>query len=295
MADIMNEYDKVMAAVSFIEETIVNGLGRMNWPAIGVVCGSGLGQLAEHLDQPFRVAYADIPYFPVSTVIGHAGELVFGKANGVEIVCMKGRTHLYEGYDVIDCVRPVRVLAKLGIKVLIVTNAAGNLTREFIPGDIMVINDHISFPALCGENPLRGVHDPRLGPRFLPMTNAYSKQLVQGFLDCSEELQMAEFVRKGVYAMVSGPTFETVAEARMLSKFGANAVGMSTTHEVTVGHHMGVECIGISLITNDCALDYHVGDEIDHTQVLQVAEKRSTDFVRLVLRFIKKIGPVGLS
>lgn len=259
-------------------------------PKLGIICGSGLGDLVNILDNPISIPYSKIPHFPESTVVGHSGELVFGERDRVPVVCMRGRVHLYEGYDVIECIRPVRLMAMLGIEVLCVTNAAGNVNKNFRPGDFMVIEDHISFPSLAGENPLRGPHDDRFGDRFVTMSNAYNLDLIKDFEEVSIKLGLEKCVKRGCYAMVVGPTYETIAEARALKMLGADAIGMSTVHEVIAAHQMGVRCIGISLLTNDIMTDYSsMEDIVEHEHVVEMGARRSREFVQLILAFIKSV------
>lgn len=282
--DTLAEYDKLLKSVEFVKSK-VNII-----PKIGIVCGSGLGDLVNIIESPISIPYTDIPYFVKSTVVGHTGELVFGKQDGMPIVCMRGRVHLYEGYPVHECIRPIRLMAMLGIEVLCVTNAAGNVNKNFKAGDFMIIKDHISFPSLAGENPLRGKHDPRLGERFVTMSNAYDSTLIHEIEDASAKLNLEHCTRKGVYAMVVGPTYETVAEAKALKLLGADAIGMSTVHEVIAAHQMGVRCLGISLLTNDILIDYDSSEDIvEHEHVVDMGTRRSKDFIRLILEFISSI------
>ena len=181
-------------------------------------------------------------------------------------------------------------MAMLGIEILCVTNAAGNVNKNFKPGDFMIIRDHISFPSLAGENPLRGPHDERFGDRFVTMSNAYDMELINEIEDASAAIGLEKFVKKGVYAMVVGPTYETIAEARALKLLGADTIGMSTVHEIIAAHQMGVRCLGISLITNDITTDYSsMEDIVEHEHVVDMGARRSKDFVRLILAFLKGV------
>lgn len=278
----VTEYDKLCESLQYVQNLVKSK------PKIGIICGSGLGDLVNIIDNPISIPYARIPHFPKSTVVGHTGELVFGERDQVPVVCMRGRVHLYEGYDVHECIRPVRLMAMLGISILCVTNAAGNVNKDFRPGDFMIIKDHISFPSLAGENPLRGPHDKRLGERFVVMANAYDSQLIREFEKVSVELGLNQNVRKGVYAMVVGPTYETIAEAKALKLLGADAVGMSTVHEIIAAHQMGVRCLAVSLLTNDVITDYDSTEDItEHDNVVEMGTKRSGDFIKLILSFIR--------
>lgn len=251
-------------------------------PEIGLILGSGLGILADLIEQPLTIAYEDIPHFPVSTVAGHAGELVAGKIAGRSVIMMKGRFHLYEGYGVEKVSFPVRVMKLLGVSKLIVTNAAGGVNRDYEPGDLMVISDHIN---LLGRNPLVGPNLDMFGSRFPDMTEAYSNRLRKLLHETAEELGMT--LQEGVYAALLGPTYETPAEIRMLQAIGADAVGMSTVPEVIVARHAGIEVLGISCITNMAAgiLD----QELDHAEVMEMAEKVKERFLNLVLHVIPKL------
>lgn len=281
---IVTEYDKLQESLQYVKS-----LTNIQ-PKIGIVCGSGLGGLCDIIENPVSIPYAKIPHFPRSTVVGHSGELVLGKKNGVPVVCMRGRVHLYEGYDVVECIRPIRLMAMLGIEILCVTNAAGNVNKNFRPGDFMVIKDHISFPSLAGENPLRGPHDPRFGDRFVTMSNAYDLDLINEIEDASVKVGLDRCVRKGVYAMVVGPTYETIAEAKALKMLGADTIGMSTVHEVIAAHQMGVRCLGISLITNNIMTDYDsMEDIVEHEHVVDMGARKSKEFIKLVLAFMDSV------
>ncbi len=217
-------------------------------PQVGLITGSGLAGLADEATNATRISYGDIPHFPRSTVAGHPGELLLGKLEGVPAVIQRGRVHFYEGYSMQQITLPVRVMRALGVETLIVTNAAGGLNSSFSPGDIMVIRDHINFTGMAGFNPLRGPNDPELGPRFPLMAGAYSPRLRRLAHEVAGELGFA--LQSGVYAGLAGPTFETPAELRFLQMIGADAVGMSTTPEVTVARHGGMRVLGFSIIGN---------------------------------------------
>lgn len=280
----VTEYDNLREALRYVQS--ITNIS----PKIGIVCGSGLGGLVDIIENPISIPYAKIPHFPRSTVIGHSGELVFGMKDRVPVVCMRGRVHLYEGYDVVECIRPIRLMALLGIEILCVTNAAGNVNKNFRPGEFMIIKDHISFPSLAGENPLRGMHDPRFGDRFVTMSNAYDLDLISEIEDASVKVGLGHCVKKGVYAMVVGPTYETIAEAKALKMLGADTIGMSTVHEVIAAHQMGVRCVGISLITNDIMTDYDsMEDIVEHEHVVDMGARKSKEFIELVLAFIKSV------
>uniref|UniRef100_H3AFG7 Purine nucleoside phosphorylase n=1 Tax=Latimeria chalumnae TaxID=7897 RepID=H3AFG7_LATCH len=260
-------------------------------PKIAVICGSGLGALADLLKNKMVFPYEDIPRFPRSTVAGHAGRLVFGELSGKQCVCMQGRFHFYEGYHINKVTFPIRVFYLLGVKTLIVTNAAGGLNEHFKVGDIMLIKDHINLPGFSGQNPLCGSNDERFGVRFPCMSDAYNKELRRLAREASEELGYKEFVREGVYCMLAGPSYETIAECHMLRTLGADAVGMSTVPEVIFAHHCGLSVFGISLITNKAIMDYDSTEKTNHEEVLQTSTIRAEALQRLVTQLITYSHP----
>lgn len=234
------------------------------FPNLAIILGSGLGGLVDRLDDPVVIPYADIPHFPHSTVAGHAGNLVAGLLRGRRVLVMQGRFHYYEGFSMEDVTFPLYVLRQLGVEQLIVTNAAGGICRDFAPGDLMLISDHIN---LLGTNPLIGPNDETFGPRFPDLSQAYSRRLRQIARDAAQALGLS--VQEGVYLAVTGPSFETAAEIRAFSVLGADAVGMSTVPEVITANYLGIEVLGISCITNfatGIAAKPH-----RHTDVIQTA------------------------
>jgi purine-nucleoside phosphorylase len=234
-------------------------------PTLGVVLGSGLGAFADALEEATTLPFPRIPHFPTSTVAGHGGALVVGKCAGVPVAAMKGRVHFYEGYELDDVVFPVRVLGRLGVRTLVVTNAAGAIHPSFRPGDLMVLSDHIN---LLG-NPLRGPNEESLGPRFPDMSEVYDPRLRAAVLRAAAAAGAT--LREGVYVAVKGPSYETPAEIRMARTLGADAVGMSTVPEVLAARHMGMRVLGLSCLTNMAA---GVSDgPLDHGDVLAVAER----------------------
>ncbi|CAN2389291.1 The purine nucleoside phosphorylases catalyze the phosphorolytic breakdown of the N-glycosidic bond in the beta- (deoxy)ribonucleoside molecules, partial [Pristimantis euphronides] len=255
-------------------------------PKIAVICGSGLGILADTLEDKIVIPYEDIPHFPSSTVPGHAGRLVFGLLKGKRCVCMQGRFHMYEGYSIFKVAFPVRVFSLLGVDTLIVTNAAGGLNSDYSVGDIMLIKDHINIPGFCGQNPLRGPNEDGFGVRFPCMSDAYDRHLRCLAMDCAHELGLQHFTREGVYCMVGGPSYETVAECRVLKLLGADAVGMSTIPEVIMGRHCGMRIFGISLITNMAVLSYDSSARANHEEVLQTSQLRATTLTALITSLI---------
>jgi purine-nucleoside phosphorylase len=251
-------------------------------PEIGLILGSGLGVLADLITEGISIPYNEIPHFPVSTVEGHEGELLLGKIEGRRVVMMKGRFHMYEGYGPETTAFPVRVMKELGVTSLLVTNAAGGVNTNFTPGDLMLITDQLN---LTGRNPLTGPNDNELGVRFPDMSSAYSRRLI-AIAKETAAAQDFEF-KEGVYAGLLGPTYETPAEIVMLRRLGADAVGMSTVSETIVARHAGMEVLGISCITNMAAgiLD----QPLDHSEVMETAERVRERFLKLVLAFIPKL------
>ncbi|MEK3914922.1 purine-nucleoside phosphorylase [Paenibacillus sp. FSL H7-0331] len=252
-------------------------------PQIGLILGSGLGVIAELVENATVIAYHDIPHFPVSTVEGHAGELLLGTIHGKHVLLMKGRFHLYEGYGVDVVSFPVRVMKELGVQTLIVTNAAGGVNTSYEVGDLMVIKDHINFTF---RNPLIGPNFNELGVRFPDMSEAYSRRLRQTAHEVASEQGLK--LPEGVYAGLTGPTYETPAEIRMLRTLGADAVGMSTVAEVIVARHAGIEVLGFSCISNMAAgiLD----QPLSHQEVMETTERVKPKFLQLILGIVAKLG-----
>lgn len=254
-------------------------------PEVGLILGSGLNSLADEIENPDIVPTHDIPHWPVSTVPGHVGRLVIGHLEGRTALVLQGRTHFYEGYSMDRVTLPIRVMVALGLRALIVTNASGGLNPAFAPGDLMVIRDHLNFPGMAGNNPLRGPNDDAIGPRFPDMTAAYDPALRA--LAHSVAAAAGVTLREGVYAYVAGPSFETPAELRFLQFAGGDAVGMSTAPEVVVAHHAGLRVLGISTVANLALPDPPPGLTLNHEEVLamgQQAVPRLIAVVRGVLR-----------
>ena len=251
-------------------------------PEIGLILGSGLGVLADHVEDAAVISYEDIPHFPLSTVEGHAGELVIGRLAGRTVVIMRGRFHMYEGYGPELTAFPVRVMKALGARTLVVTNAAGGINTSFEPGDLMLISDHLN---LTGRNPLVGPNDGELGPRFPDMSEAYSRRLRAIAGETAREQGLS--LREGVYAGLLGPSYETPAEIRMLRALGADAVGMSTVAEVIAARHAGLEVLGISCISNMAAgiLD----QPLSHDEVMETTERVKSRFLALVTGVIPRL------
>ena len=250
--------------------------------SVAIVLGSGLGAFAEDLTEATEIRYDEIPGFARATVEGHAGRLVIGRAGEVMVAAMQGRFHFYEGYALQEVTFPIRVLKLLGVRTLVLTNAAGSLNVEFTPGSLMVITDHLN---LLGDNPLRGENDERFGPRFPDLTTVYSPELQNIVIE--EGSRMGIELRRGVYAALSGPSYETPAEIHMVRALGADAVGMSTVPEAIVARHMGMNVIGISCITNLAA---GVSNRpIDHGQVMQIGESVRGAFTGLLQSIVPRL------
>ncbi len=252
-------------------------------PRVGLVLGSGLGDFAGELQDAVRIPFAEIPFFPTSTAIGHAGALVIGTFDGMPIAVMQGRVHLYEGYSFQQVAFPVRVLAWIGVNALVLTNAAGGINAEYRTGALVVLRDHIN---LQGGNPLIGPNDDRFGPRFPDMTDAYNAAFRRFVMDEAERLGGG--IHEGIYAALHGPSFETPAEIRALRAIGADLVGMSTVPEVIVARHMGLEVLAISCVTNMAA--GMTGEKLSHTEVMETGQRVRGAFLALLRAVVPKIA-----
>jgi purine-nucleoside phosphorylase len=261
----MNTYDKLVEASQYLQPYNTAGA------KIGIVLGSGLGNFVQEIEVTKEIHYEDIPHFPVSTVEGHHGKLIFGSIAGKPVIAMAGRFHFYEGYEPEDVIFPIRVMKFLGVETLLLSNAAGGVGEGMKVGDLMIITDHISFAI---KNPLLGVNDNRLGPRFTDMSEPYKKELIQKAKDIARRLNID--LKEGVYFGVTGPTFETRAEYRLIRLLGAHAVGMSTVQEVIAASHAGMQVFAMSVIT-----DVGIREEentITHEEVLQAAKEAEPKF-----------------
>ncbi|EUB54952.1 Purine nucleoside phosphorylase [Echinococcus granulosus] len=258
-------------------------------PEIGIICGSGLGGLAELVTEATVVKYSDIKGFPKSTVVGHPGNLVFGKLAGKDVVLMQGRFHPYEGYEISQVILPIRVMKLLGVETLIVTNAAGGLNPKFNVGDMMIIKDHISLLGLTGKNPLVGPNESHFGPRFPALNGLYTKELRELAKGLAKELSIERYLQEGVYIAQMGPSYETPAEARFLRMIGADAVGMSTIHETVVAKHAGMKIFGMSLITNNIVVDEDSQVNCNHEEVLETSAKRAEIMKTFVKKLVEKL------
>ena len=268
-----NLNEKVLEAVNYIRTRVSAD------PDIGIILGSGLGNLSYSIINPIEISYADIPYFQPSTVQGHEGKLIFGKIYGKSVVAMKGRLHYYEGYSMQEITFPLRVLTLLGVSKLIVTNAAGAINKKFKVGDIMLITDHLN---MSGNSPLIGKNYEIFGSRFPSMNYVYSESMMITVKEIAAKFKIP--VQEGVYAFMTGPQYETKAEVRMLETLGADAVGMSTVPEVIVAAHSGIDVLGISCITNTTGVE-----DVSHEEVLDAVDSASEKLTLLVIETVNKL------
>lgn len=283
-------YEQAAEAAAFIQSKYAKSIKT------AVVLGSGLGSFADQLSNSVKIPYEQIPHFARSTVEGHAGQLVLGEIGGVSIAVQQGRFHFYEGYEMEQVTFPMRTFGSMGIENVILTNAAGSLKSEMIPGSLMLISDHLNC---FGVNPLRGANEKRFGPRFPDMTSAYDPELQEIATQAADEIakerfekrediELKDFLHRGIYCGLSGPTYETPAEIHMYRLFGADALGMSTVPETIVARHQGMRVLGISCITN-----YGAGmtdGEIDHEHVMQTGEQVAAIFKELLRRVIVRMS-----
>lgn len=251
-------------------------------PKVGLILGSGLGDMAGEIKNAVIIDYKDIPHFPVSTVEGHAGKLVVGELEGAKVIAMQGRFHFYEGYTMKQVTFPVRVMKALGVENLIVTNACGG-SYKLDAGDLMIINDHINF---MGQNPLIGPNDPELGVRFPDMSEPYSFELIELAKKVARKEDID--VKEGVYLGVTGPNYETPAEVRMISILGADAVGMSTVPEVIVASHASMKVLGISCVTD--VMQKHLGQPLTHEEVIRVSNMVKPKFTKLIKGVLREMA-----
>ena len=270
-------YDRASEAQRHIQSK-----AQSRTPRVAVVLGSGLGGVADAVEDGVEIPYSEIPHFVSSTVEGHAGRLIIGSCSGVDVVLMKGRVHFYEGYTMEEVTLPVRAFSLMGIRSLILTNAAGGTAHHLSPGSLMALTDHIN---LMGENPLRGGNDERFGPRFPDMTSVYTPAYLEAAHEIAREMGVVLF--EGVYMGVRGPSYETPAEIKMMRKLGADAVGMSTVPEATVARHCGMNVLAISCITNIAA--GLTTAEIDHSEVMTVGARAGKQLAELIVRVIPRL------
>ena len=271
--DNLGLYEDMMEATSFLKEKTGGDI------EYGLILGSGLGALADIVEKPEAFSFSDIPNFPKSTVAGHKGRFIVGTLKGKRVAVMQGRIHVYEGYPLDRITLPVRVMKALGAHTLVVTNSCGGIHTRFVPGDLMLINDHIN---MMGGNPLIGPNDARLGERFPPMSNAYDPAYRKRAHSVARAAGVT--LKEGIYCALSGPAYETPAEVRFLERGGADAVGMSTVPEVIVARHSGMKCLGISCVTNVL----HEGPSQDtHHEVLEAANAAGPNLQKIILGFLE--------
>lgn len=277
-------YEKALEAAEFIRSKYNKEIG------IALVLGSGLGAFADEIENAVKIPYEQIPHFASSTVEGHAGQLVLGEVEGVSVAVQQGRFHFYEGYEMAQVIFPMRVFGVLNVKNVILTNAAGSVNTDFQQGSLMLIRDHLN---LMGINPLRGTNDARFGARFPDMTDVYSTELQEIVLAEAEKMSLEsengqDFLNRGVYCGLSGPTYETPAEIHLFRILGADAVGMSTVPEAIAARHQGMKVIGISCITNMAA--GITNEPINHAEVMETGAKVAEIFKELIRRIILKLN-----
>lgn len=278
-----------LAAAYLVERLEEEGI---TFPSVGVICGSGLSGLSKTLDgKTLCVKYSEIPGFPSHcTVHGHKGEIVFGMLSGVPAICFRGRFHSYEGHDMKTVVLPVNVMRCLGVKVVMITNAAGGLNPNYNVGDVVCVTDHLAIPQLAGKNPLVGPNDDELGPRFPATSNAYPQELLDAAQTAAKEIH-ADFLKSsGTYCFVSGPMYESKAECRFLRSLGGDCVGMSTVPEIVAAHHCNMQVLCFSLITNKVVVSDEPGEAVaNHEEVLEAVNQRSQDMQALVKKTVAVI------
>ena len=274
---VTSEFAKAEAAAQFILRKT-----RLR-PRIGLILGSGLGSFADEFASPVKIPYSEIPYFPASTAIGHAGNMVIGEVAGTPVIAMQGRVHLYEGYAVQQGAFPIRVFARLGVPAVVLTNAAGGIQKDFTQGRLVIIKDHIN---LQGANPLCGPNEEKFGPRFPDMTTAYDKRFRA--IAAAQAKRLGTAMPEGVYAALAGPSYETPAEIRYLRAIGADLVGMSTVPEVIAARHSNMRVLGISCVTNAAA--GVIDQPLVHQEVLEVAERVREEFVALLKAVIPEMA-----
>lgn len=271
-----NLLNRIHETVSFLQQ-------RTSFkPDVAIVLGSGLGNLVNHIDVSFSIPYADVPHFPVSTVKGHPGKLVFGKLNGRNVVVMQGRFHYYEGYSMEDVTFPIRVMKYLGANAIIISNASGGLNPKIKVGDLMILRDHIN---LVSDHPLRGHNDESIGPRFPDQHQLYDKQLIAKAQDIANQNHIV--CHQGVYVGVTGPTFETPAEYKFMHIIGGDAVGMSTVPEVMVANHMGMRIFAISVISDEGNPEVPI--QITHDEVVKAAAEAEPKMTKIVHELLPSV------
>jgi purine-nucleoside phosphorylase len=259
----------------------INKLSNNFQPEAGLILGSGLGSLADEIQDRIEISYTDIPHMKTSTVQGHAGKLFLGTLEGKKVMAFKGRIHFYEGYSMKDITFPVRLMQALGAKFMVITNACGGVRDGMKAGDLMIMRDHIN---LMGDNPLKGPNDDELGVRFPDMSNAYDRELLARAEEACREVGIDPIV--GVYAAVTGPNYETFAETRYMKNIGADVIGMSTVPEVIVAAHAGIRVVGVSCVTD---VIHGQGVVVSHEEVLEITEKTKPTFLKLMKTIVRKL------
>lgn len=288
----MSSVDRVSVIVAWLKRE----LGDLPVPEVGIVCGSGLAHLADTVTNKRLWSYENIPFFPRSTVEGHKGELVYGTMSGKPVLLMCGRFHFYEGYSPLDVAIPIRSMAALGIKVLVVTNAAGGVDPSYNVGDIMSVDDQVAVPGLAGFNPLVGHNDGRFGPRFPAMNEPYDKKFQALVRSAADRLGFGHKMRyNGVYVCVSGPSYETRHEVQFIRTLGGTAVGMSTVQEVVVAVHAGMKVVGFSCVTNKAMLPGEEQPAPTHAEVLEIAKEAEPMMQKLVATFVADVNTADIS
>lgn len=278
----MASYEEVNSACEYLRKKVAFK------PQVGLICGSGLSKLADGILNPIVIPYEEIPHFPRTTVKGHIGNLIFGTMGGKYVMLMQGRFHGYEGYSQQQITLPIRVMKLVGCEYLIVTNATGTVHLNYNVGDLMVVRDHISIPALCGFNPLCGSNDERFGPRFPALSDIYTKELRQLALKVADQMGIMDIMHEGLYVCISGPSYNTPAEDRALHLLGADVVGMSLTAEATVAHHCGMKVLAISIITDRCSFE-NGAHHSNHEEVLRASLESSETITMMVTQILEKI------
>lgn len=260
-------------------------------PTLGIICGSGLGELATMVEQPVVLPYADIPGFPVSTAPGHQGKLIIGRLSGMTVILMQGRLHAYEGHPLWKVTMPVRVMRMVGANTLVVTNAVGSINPTYQVGDIMLVCDHINMFGLAGNSPLRGPNDESFGPRFFALNGLYDNRLRELARSAAKQVGIEDTLREGVLTITGGPNYESVAELKMFAGLGVDCVGMSSIPESLVAHHSGMKVLAFSLVTNQCHLDplLHSSAAPNHQEVLDAANAKKGDLKKFVSKFVENL------
>ncbi len=285
---LLSYYEQIQEAVAYVREKVVSNKFSVYFPKIGLILGSGLGDIGDLVEDPVYVKYSEIPHFPISTVEGHEGRFVLGMLEGKKVIVMQGRFHYYEGYSMKQVVFPVYVMQQLGVSSIVITNAAGGMNRSFKAGDILIIRDHLN---MTGDHPLIGPNFSELGVRFPDMSNAYNPNYIDMIKRIANSIINEDgsplILQEGVYCGITGPTYMTAAELTMLAKVGGDAIGMSTVAEVIAAAHCGLKVLALSCIT-----DMAIGEELEpvtHEQVISVANQTKPKLTKLVTGFIRNV------